>query len=60
MTRSGTEAMSSLIDYCVVFMHPYSHPTVMIPAPPEQIEGRWKRAKRYAKGAFLIIFRNYF
>jgi len=52
--------MSSLIDYCVVFMHPYSHQTVMIPAPPEQIEGRWKRAKRYAKGAFLIIFRNYF
>ena len=51
---------SILIDYCMVFHHPVSHQTVMIPAPPERLEGRWERAARYAKTMVVVIFRNYF
>ena len=47
-------------DYCLVFHHPYTNETVMLPSPPKTIETRWKRLFRYAKKTAEVVVMHYF
>ncbi len=45
--------------YCLVFMHPHTRQTVMIPAAPEQPLPRWARVGKYLRSLVWIAVTSY-
>jgi len=58
LTKSGTEEM--MRSYCMVFMHPHSRQTVMIPAAPLQPLGRWEKVSSYIQSVAKVVLTAYF
>ncbi len=46
--------------YCLVFMHPHSKETVMIPAAPLQPLGRWEKMGKYLQSIAKVVLSSYF
>ena len=46
--------------YCVVFQHPHSKQTVMLPAAPASPLSRWDKVRKYLTGVGKIVLQNYF